>query len=260
MSVKAVTWALEQRVHDPRAHLLLINLANFANDEHKCFPGQPLLAERIGRSVDTVQRLLKKLIALGFIESERRNGSLGYRSSNLYRLKIEVSVGLIPPPSSSKNPKPQNRGIGSESQSRNSAEPKPQLHAEPKPHVVAVGNINNPQELSSLARAKNIPDLKVEAQAVEGRPQAIPNKSRRARHTAYSGSPAFNAWLKYLEGLGHFTAVSDMKLRGYINTFEPLPPGSNGDDVGKVQEGGQMPAPQLWPPRKEMSPGREASV
>lgn len=59
MSVKAVTWALEQEIGDPVSHLLLVNLADYADKDHKCWPGQDLLAARLRRSTDTVQRHLR---------------------------------------------------------------------------------------------------------------------------------------------------------------------------------------------------------
>lgn len=195
MSVKAVTWALEQRIKDPRAHLLLINLADFADKDHRCFPGQPLLASRLGRSVDTVQRLLQKLDGLGLIQSGRRNTSQGYRTSNWYCLNVEVSVGLTEPPSSGGGPKPQNHGLGG-NPSRNSAEPKPQQRAEPKPQRDAVGTINIHQKpcssrganFSTALRAGNFEGVRKKSSDVwpdlqrwaEGFGLAVPDLVRRA--------------------------------------------------------------------------------
>lgn len=127
MSVKAVTWALEQEIADPVSHLLLVNLANHANEDHVCWPGQQLLADRIGRSKDTVQRHLRKLEKSHHIKSSFRADENGHRTSNLYTLNVVVTVGVTPKPSDvPRSPKPHGRSVGDKGLNRKTAPPKPQ--------------------------------------------------------------------------------------------------------------------------------------
>jgi DNA-binding Lrp family transcriptional regulator len=128
MSVKAVAWALEQEIDDPISHLLLVNLADCTDNKSTCcWPGQDFLAKRIRRSTDTVQRHLKKLVKSGHITVEYRADENGHSTSNLYRLNVDVAVGVEPPTSNvSQAPKPHPCGLGKDRLNRKSTSPKPQ--------------------------------------------------------------------------------------------------------------------------------------
>lgn len=88
MSVRALTWALDSIVGDKNSKLVLIALADFANENNECWPSQKRLASRAECSIDTVQRSLKKLETDGFISSVRQTQKHGYRSANLYTLAV----------------------------------------------------------------------------------------------------------------------------------------------------------------------------
>lgn len=91
MSVRALTWALEQRFsyEETTLKLLLVILADFANDKNQCWPSQKLLSEMLGGcSLDTVQRLLKKLEAREMLGRRRRHNSDGRRTSDLMLLNV----------------------------------------------------------------------------------------------------------------------------------------------------------------------------
>jgi hypothetical protein len=78
MSVEAISWALQQQTGDARSKLLLLCLANYADDKGQCWPSQSILAEQTEQSVDTVQRRLDMLEDGGLIKREKRvrdNGS-----------------------------------------------------------------------------------------------------------------------------------------------------------------------------------------
>lgn len=92
MSVQAITWAIKQRTGSPSAKALLFALANYADEEGTCFPGQERLAEETEQSVDSVQRRLKELEALGLLTRERRGGSGSGRTSDRYRLHLDQLV------------------------------------------------------------------------------------------------------------------------------------------------------------------------
>lgn len=163
MSVKAVTWALEQEIDNPVSHLLLVNLADYADKEHKCWPGQDLLAKRLRRSVDTVQRHLRKLEKSKHIVSEHRADENGHRTSNLYRLNVDVVVGVVPPDSDvSQKPKPHQCGLGKRRLNRKTGSPKPQNTPRLNRTQGAVGTLEPSDKNQTRSRAKiSNSDLKV---------------------------------------------------------------------------------------------------
>lgn len=85
MSIQAVSWALQQRVEDAAAKLVLISLANHANHRTGlCWPTVALIAEEASQSERTVQRKLPLLEEGGFIRIERRPNQ-----SSRYFLQLE---------------------------------------------------------------------------------------------------------------------------------------------------------------------------
>lgn len=90
MSNAAVGWALSQCIADATTKLLLIALADFANDEHACWPSQARLSEIVGCSVDTVQRHAKRLESDGYMKRERRALANGNRTTDRYVLNVDV--------------------------------------------------------------------------------------------------------------------------------------------------------------------------
>lgn len=89
MSVEAVTWALKQVTEQPVDKLILISLANFADENHSAFPGRKKLAEVGMCSLDTVDRANKRLEARGLIRKDRRLSARGGASSNCYILAVD---------------------------------------------------------------------------------------------------------------------------------------------------------------------------
>jgi len=90
MAYKATHWAWELELPTTRK-FTLIALADMADEEFSCFPGQDRLARMIGASVDTVQRALKALEDDGLIERQARRREDGYRTSDRYRLRVGTS-------------------------------------------------------------------------------------------------------------------------------------------------------------------------
>ncbi|WP_066041952.1 helix-turn-helix domain-containing protein [Herbiconiux solani] len=90
MAYKATHWAWELDLPTTRK-FTLIALADMADEEFSCFPGQERLARMIGASVDTVQRALKSLEEDGYIERQARRRDDGYRTSDRYRLRVGSS-------------------------------------------------------------------------------------------------------------------------------------------------------------------------
>lgn len=67
MSWKAVDWATEATVRPPIRKLILILLANKADEEFSCFPSVRTLMTESGASRTTVLASLKALEAEGFV-------------------------------------------------------------------------------------------------------------------------------------------------------------------------------------------------
>lgn len=100
MSVKALTWAFDQPI-SATDKVVLLALADHANDRGECWPSVSLLMQRAYVGERTVQRALQSLENGGFIIRERRQRENGSDTSNLYRLmltkvsqcvSVEVSV------------------------------------------------------------------------------------------------------------------------------------------------------------------------
>ena len=85
MSIKAVSWALEQYVSDPVAKLVLIGIADRYNDERGyAWPSVAWLSKAASVTDRTVQRKIKLLEAQGFLATTRQTGATTH-----YRLHIE---------------------------------------------------------------------------------------------------------------------------------------------------------------------------
>lgn len=87
MSIEAMTWAFKRKGLTPTEKIVLLALADWANDDGECYPGQTTIAEKCDVSERTVRSVLARLIEWGLIDSEERRRPDGYRTSNLYRLR-----------------------------------------------------------------------------------------------------------------------------------------------------------------------------
>lgn len=82
MSIKAVSWALEQSLNDSISKLILIGIADRYNDEYgMAWPSVKWLATTGDCSERTVTRKLKKLEEMGLVEVERR-----FNETSVYKL------------------------------------------------------------------------------------------------------------------------------------------------------------------------------
>lgn len=88
MSVKALTWAFEQKLK-PTQKIVLLALADHANDSGECWPGINKLCEKAGVSRSTLKRALEELEENGFIQRQERKRQNGSQTSNLYFLTLE---------------------------------------------------------------------------------------------------------------------------------------------------------------------------
>lgn len=104
MSVEALSWAFQQDVIPAAKKLVLIALANRADEDGYCFPGYKKLAENCSMDRRTVIRHVKDLELDGLIEITSRQREDGADTSNLYRLCLKRGEGVKLPPSSDSLP------------------------------------------------------------------------------------------------------------------------------------------------------------
>lgn len=92
MSVLAMAWAWGRQVGSPSAKLVLMCLADFANQDGECFPSICLLGDQTEQSASTVRRRLQELEELGLIERKPQFRENGSRTVDLIRLVMEPPV------------------------------------------------------------------------------------------------------------------------------------------------------------------------
>ena len=92
MSVQAISWALENDLgQNYAAKVLLMALANYADDEGTCFPGREKISAETGLSKRTLTRQVNLLVDMGLIVVERRyNGNI--RTSDRYILDLGANL------------------------------------------------------------------------------------------------------------------------------------------------------------------------
>lgn len=87
MSVEAIAWASKQRTGSPGAKLVLIALANYANDSGQCWPSQATLAMWTEQSDRTIRTHLATLESMGLITRQAREVA-GAFASDLITLNM----------------------------------------------------------------------------------------------------------------------------------------------------------------------------
>lgn len=87
MSIRSILWALEQRVGSSPRKLVLIKLADNANDDGSCWPSMAYLAAHCEMTRKSIHTHIKALERDGFVEVERRSQD-GVSLPNRYRLRV----------------------------------------------------------------------------------------------------------------------------------------------------------------------------
>ena len=88
-----MNWAWGRRLK-PTAKLVLMSLADAADDQGLCWPSIPTLARKCCISTRTVQRILGELVEAGLLRAEPRFRKDRSRSSNRYCLALEGGDNL----------------------------------------------------------------------------------------------------------------------------------------------------------------------
>ena len=88
MSVRAMAWAWRQQLSGPEK-LVLMALADHADEDGICWPGNAHIARKCNLSQRSVQRHIKNLIDNGYMTAHRRYRETGGQTSNRYVLNVE---------------------------------------------------------------------------------------------------------------------------------------------------------------------------
>lgn len=94
MSNEALTWAFRQTAPSTGAKFVLVALADGANTENRCFPGQKKLMTMTGQGARSVVRHLAELESSGLIVRERRNVGYQKRLVDGFRLPVGIAVSV----------------------------------------------------------------------------------------------------------------------------------------------------------------------
>ena len=95
-----MNWAWHQALK-PVPKLVLMALADAADDQGICWPSVATLASKVGVSTRTVRRVMQELIIGKLLAAEQRYRSDGSCSSNRYRLSLAGGDKLSPAPDAS---------------------------------------------------------------------------------------------------------------------------------------------------------------
>ena len=96
MSIKAMSWAWEQATTSSGAKLVLLALADHANDDGECWPGMKRIAEKCGMSARQVSNHVTNLQQAGLISTSRRCRDDHKYSTYLYQLNLTSSGSGVP--------------------------------------------------------------------------------------------------------------------------------------------------------------------
>jgi hypothetical protein len=94
MSMLLMVKAMQSKVGNPLRKLVLLKLADNANDQGECWPSYQYIADQCEMSKRSVMVHIEALIASGFLRKEHRIGGEKINKSNLYTLRIP-SDGVV---------------------------------------------------------------------------------------------------------------------------------------------------------------------
>lgn len=109
MSMELMVKAMKTKVGNPLRKLVLIKLADNANDQGECWPSYQHVADQCEMDRSTVRKHIKELERIGLLAVENRDGPKG-NSSNVYHLRL----GRVGPESTGVGPE-STGGVGPES-------------------------------------------------------------------------------------------------------------------------------------------------
>lgn len=97
MSMELMVKAMKAKVGNPLRKLVLIKLADNANDQGECWPSHQHIADQCEIGNSTVRKHIAELVKAGFVSIKSRKGPKG-NLTNIYTITIchEVAYGVPP--------------------------------------------------------------------------------------------------------------------------------------------------------------------
>lgn len=95
MSVKTLVWAWNLKIKIASHKLVLLTLADNANEQGECFPKLETIGKRCGLKDRQLRYVIRELHKQGYLEFESRHKKNGAQSSNLYALNINSKFDTI---------------------------------------------------------------------------------------------------------------------------------------------------------------------
>lgn len=115
MSMILTARALQIKTGNPLRKLVLVKLADNANDQGESWPSVPYIAEQCEISERSVQNHINALVKMGLVRVESRKSANGLNQSNIYHLCLNATAvsGESPAPGISHDPviDPDNKNI-----------------------------------------------------------------------------------------------------------------------------------------------------
>ena len=99
MSIKVMAWAWGQNIK-PTTKIVLLALADHADDDGICWPGLKSIAAKCGLHRVSIQRHIAELVDSGMLKKEFRTAENGRQTSNLYVCQIRGGSNTLPSPAS----------------------------------------------------------------------------------------------------------------------------------------------------------------
>lgn len=154
MSVRVMTWVFEQSRSKKNARLVLLAIADCANDEgRQAYPSMAKLCQKTGLSERAVTGLVADLERLGELEVKRNAGPKG---CNLYRV-VMTPAGSAPPqdlhPAGSAGVKKPQVKADDPAESAPPADPAPPQKTTADPAESAPGTVREPSKTSSSKKS-----------------------------------------------------------------------------------------------------------
>jgi Helix-turn-helix domain len=177
MSWPALAWAVKQKTGSPHSKLLLLLLANRADDDGICWPSQINLADQSEQSADTVQRHLRNLEGR-FIRRARNRRTRGRWPGFVYQLLMPgvVDGDLQKKPAQKRAVR---RFLAACADPQTAACTEPQPAASPsrsqRPHRAAPGGVESSDE-SSVESSTTESSRVITAGLAPEKPMAVPGK------------------------------------------------------------------------------------
>lgn len=98
MSVHAISAALRCATPSPTCKLVLIALANYADEENRCFPSVKKLVAETQLSDRAIRNAIRQLIEAGLVEKTERRRANGTQTSDEFRLCFQTARGAVSQP------------------------------------------------------------------------------------------------------------------------------------------------------------------